>query len=265
MPPNISKLKPKQSGISFGYAKPLIELLSIKKLIGEKKKYEAFFQVGDKIKSQKFGSEGMSDYTKHKNIDRRNNYISRHFKDLETLDPIRAGYLSMFILWNKPSFSESVKDYKARLILYNKTGKFPTGITGYSKNNTFGTPTNVLNKKLYERVKYQISSSIESRRWGAYDSGRLVQMYKKLGGKYSAPKKESSLERWYKEKWVNACKWPQVTPCGRSDMTNNMAYCRPSVKVSKDTPKTIQSLTQVQINKRCAIKRKNPLVKISNN
>jgi hypothetical protein len=176
---------------------------------------------------------------------------------------MRAGYLSMFVLWNKPSFIASLKDYKTRLNIYNQTGKFPTSITGYSKLSNFGTPTNVVNKTLYKKVKEQIKIGIKGRRWGAYDSGRLVQMYKQLGGKYSGTKKETPLERWYKEKWVNACKWPQVVPCGRSDMTNKMAYCRPSVKVTKNTPKTVQSLTQAQINKRCTIKEKTPLVRIT--
>lgn len=249
--------------LAFGTPKNNIQLLSIKKLKGDKKKYEAFFLVNGTEKSQKFGANGMSDYTIHKDIDRRNRYISRHLKDLDTGDPTRAGYLSMFILWNKPSFSASVKDYKTRLSIYNKIGKFPTSITGYTNKNNFGTPTNVINKTLYKQVKEQIKSGIKGRRWGAYDSGRLVQMYKQLGGKYSGTKKETPLERWYKEKWVNACKWPQVVPCGRSDMKNKMAYCRPSVKVTKDTPKTVQSLTQAQINKRCKIKQEYPLVRIS--
>lgn len=248
---------------SFGAPKNNVELLSIRKLKGDEKKYEAFFLDNGKQKVQKFGAEGMSDYTKHKNIDRRNSYISRHSRDLNTRDPTRAGYLSMFILWNKPSLKDSIDDYKTRLKIYNKTGHFPVSIKGYSKKNNFGTPTNVVNKKLYEKVKEQIKSSIKGRRWGAYDSGRLVQMYKQLGGKYSGTKKETPLQRWYKEKWVNACKWPQVVPCGRSDMSNKMAYCRPSVKVTKDTPKTVQSLAQSQINKRCAIKGKTPLVRIS--
>jgi hypothetical protein len=248
---------------SFGSPENTIELTSIKKLKGDEKKYEAFFLVNGKQKTQKFGAEGMSDYTIHKDIDRRNRYISRHLKDLNTEDPMRAGYLSMFVLWNKPSFIASLKDYKTRLNIYNQTGKFPTSITGYSKLSNFGTPTNVVNKTLYKKVKEQIKIGIKGRRWGAYDSGRLVQMYKQLGGKYSGTKKETPLERWYKEKWVNACKWPQVVPCGRSDMTNKMAYCRPSVKVTKNTPKTVQSLTQAQINKRCTIKEKTPLVRIT--
>ena len=82
----------------FGTLKNNIQLLSIKKLKGDKKKYEASFLVNGIKKTQKFGSEGMSDYTIHKDIDRRNRYISRHLKDLDTGDPSRAGYLSMFIL-----------------------------------------------------------------------------------------------------------------------------------------------------------------------
>lgn len=246
---------------SFGYSENNVELISIKKLKGDKKKYQAFFLVNGKEKVQKFGAEGMSDYTIHKDINRRNRYISRHLKDLDTDDPTRAGYLSMFVLWNKPSLDASIADYKTRLSIYNKTGKFPRSIKEYEKNN-FGTPVNVINKKLYEKVKEQIKSDIKGRRWGAYDSGRLVQMYKKLGGKYSGTKAETPLQRWYQEKWVNACKWPNVVPCGRSDMTNKMAYCRPSIKVTKDTPKTVQSFTKEEINKRCTVKQTNPGVRI---
>ena len=70
----------------------------------------------------------MSDNTKHKNKERRNRYISRHRKDLGTGDPTRAGYLSMFILWNKKTLSASIADYRRRLNIYNRTGKFPTKI-----------------------------------------------------------------------------------------------------------------------------------------
>ena len=73
----------------------------------------------------------MSDYTIHKNKLRRSRYIFRHHKDLKTGDPTRAGYLSMFILWNKPNLKSSIADYRRRLGIYNKTGKFPTKIPGY--------------------------------------------------------------------------------------------------------------------------------------
>ena len=78
-----------------------------------------------------FGAAGMSDYTKHKNLERRNRYIFRHRKDLKTGDPTRAGYLSMFVLWNKPTLSGSVADYRRRLAKFNNSGKFPNKILYY--------------------------------------------------------------------------------------------------------------------------------------
>lgn len=73
-----------------------------------KHKYIAFFADGRKTK---FGAYGASDYTIHKDKERRDRYRLRHKKDLETNDPYRAGYLSYYVLWNKPSLEESVKDF----------------------------------------------------------------------------------------------------------------------------------------------------------
>jgi hypothetical protein len=75
-----------------------------------------------------FGAKNYSDYTIHHDTVRRNRYIKRHLKDLRTGDPTRAGYLSMFILWNKKSLKASIADYKRRLNVYNRTGKFPKKI-----------------------------------------------------------------------------------------------------------------------------------------
>ena len=114
-----------------------IILIKIKKLKKGAKKYEAEFKKGNKIIKRKFGSMGMSDYTIHKDSKRRDRYIKRHKKDLKTNDPTRAGYLSMYILWNKKTFKASLKDYKRRLNKYNKSGKFPKEIKG-SVLNKFG-------------------------------------------------------------------------------------------------------------------------------
>ena len=113
-----------------------ITLIEIQKLTNSqdsKYKYNAKFSVNDKIINTKFGAKGYSDYTIHNDTDRRNNYIARHAKDLRTNDPTRAGYLSMYILWNKKSFDASVSDFKKRLKEYNKTGKFPKDIKDYTK------------------------------------------------------------------------------------------------------------------------------------
>jgi hypothetical protein len=92
----------------------------------------ATFETNGRKKVIHFGAKGMSDLTKHKNTQRRNRYIFRHHKDLGTGNPARAGYLSMFVLWNKPSLQASIRDYRRRLNVYNRTGKFPTNIAGYS-------------------------------------------------------------------------------------------------------------------------------------
>jgi hypothetical protein len=88
----------------------------------------ATFNIDDKKHTTDFGAAGMSDYTLHHDKERRSRYITRHIKDLRTNDPTRAGYLSMYILWNKPSVKGSIIDYKKRLTIYNKTGKFPEKI-----------------------------------------------------------------------------------------------------------------------------------------
>jgi len=81
------------------------------------KRYTAHFQVGDKIKLVHFGSSIHENYTIHKDEKRKKAYLSRHAKDLETNDPMRAGYLSYYILWNKPTLHKSIQDYKNKFNL----------------------------------------------------------------------------------------------------------------------------------------------------
>lgn len=431
----------------------MIKVKSFKKLKSGKKKYEITFEKNGKTYVRKFGAAGMSDFTIHKDRERRERYISRHKKDLKTEDPMRPGYLSMYILWNKPSLKASLTDYKRRLNVYNRTGKFPTGISGskklsfgalipfeetslrklptdlqnliqrdvsssdiqriqrgrnvrkipanmmtkrflkqflwrmnaeyesseyaneqmtsdygepwlilnpgrtetaqwlyyaadiltakdfddddlwylclehvvdefvdldpdvivyqgqvaaniiasqdnvevllgkigyyvdydetrwyngalawlkeeYATGNAFGKkggsniPDKVINKKLYASVKAKIKRSIKGRRWGAYDSGRLVREYKAAGGDYAGKKGKTDLGRWYKEKWVNACAWPKRKSCGRKTK-EKIAYCRPSKRVDSRTPKLVQQLTKAQIKSRCAKKKKSPMKRVT--
>ena len=115
----------------------MIKVVKFKKLKSGPKKYEITFLKNGKKYVRKFGAAGMSDFTIHKDKKRRERYISRHKKDLKSKDPMKPGYLSMFILWNKPSLRASLADYKRRLGTYNRTGKFPIKITG-SKKLKFG-------------------------------------------------------------------------------------------------------------------------------
>jgi len=344
----------------------MIKFLRFRKLRNKKNKYEITFIKNGKFITRRFGK-------KIKNI-----------KNIKTKDPTNIKILTKFILANKPTLSASLADYKRRLKIYNKTGRFSKNIRGsknlksnygeqflpirdsknsksknskfkygmlrsfrekiynlgdrlgskrlknlgldpydrmfedemarmfptehYNSNYTLGkklresanklkknasrkiqriwntnprrykinkhpdgieltnlfgysVPNNVVNKKLYLSVKNKIKKSIKGRRWGAYDSGRLVKMYKNAGGKYRGSKGKTNLGNWYKEKWIDACAWPKRKPCGRKTKSS-IAYCRPSKRVDSKTPRLIQSLTKSQIKSRCSRKKRNPKKRI---
>lgn len=72
-------------------------------------------------KTTHFGAAGMMDYTKwykkegpEKANSRKSSYLARHGANQSWSDPTKAGTLSRFILWNKPTISASISDYKKR-------------------------------------------------------------------------------------------------------------------------------------------------------
>jgi len=62
------------------------------------------------LKNPKYGT-----YIDHTDKLKRDSYNKRHEIDLKTKNPKKAGYLSMFILWNKKTLPASIKDYNTRL------------------------------------------------------------------------------------------------------------------------------------------------------
>lgn len=83
------------------------------------KKYKALF-TDSKLKKKKtihFGAKGMSDFTIHGDIKRKERYLKRHFPRENWKKPDTAGALSRWILWNKPTFDASLKDFKKRFKL----------------------------------------------------------------------------------------------------------------------------------------------------
>ena len=80
-----------------------------------KKKYKATFTKPDgKTKTVHFGESGYQDYTQQHNKDRRVLYRQRHEKDLKG-DPLRAGYLSYYILWgNSTSIQTNITSFKKK-------------------------------------------------------------------------------------------------------------------------------------------------------
>jgi hypothetical protein len=77
------------------------------------KKYDARI---DGTKTVSFGATGYSDYTKHKDKDRKESYIARHKKNEDwTKSGVKtAGFWSRHILWAKPTLKESVDDINKR-------------------------------------------------------------------------------------------------------------------------------------------------------
>lgn len=81
----------------------------------DKKLVAKFFDAKKLVKTTHFGAKGMSDFTIHKDKERRKRYRARHKKDLKTKDPMRAGYLSYYILWGDSSnLKKAVSDYKKK-------------------------------------------------------------------------------------------------------------------------------------------------------
>ena len=80
-----------------------------------KHKYYIITKSGRKIS---FGAVGYSDFTKHKDEDRKQRYINRHRnKENWTKSGIdTAGFWSRWLLWNKPSIKDSYNDIKNRYL-----------------------------------------------------------------------------------------------------------------------------------------------------
>jgi len=74
-------------------------------------------RTGKVFKATKFGARGYSDYTKHKDPQRKQRYIRRHDTGRQDhLNPFTAGALSRWILWNKRSISASYSDFNRRFM-----------------------------------------------------------------------------------------------------------------------------------------------------
>ena len=60
-------------------------------------------------KTVSFGSAQHSDFTKHKDPERKQRCLDRHTARENWNDPTPPGALSKFVLWNKPTITESVR------------------------------------------------------------------------------------------------------------------------------------------------------------
>jgi len=81
-------------------------------IITKSNKKDKKFMADVNNKTVHFGAAGYSDYTKHKDNERRDRYINRHKKneDWTKTGIDTAGFYSKHLLWNKPSLKASLDD-----------------------------------------------------------------------------------------------------------------------------------------------------------
>ena len=82
------------------------------------KKYMVIVELfkSNSKKTIHFGAKDYSDYTKHKDPERKERYITRHKKteNWNKSGITSAGFWSRWILWNKPTLKGSISDTEKR-------------------------------------------------------------------------------------------------------------------------------------------------------
>lgn len=100
-------------------------LLGITKSDKPEKKMKATFCMCEKKNECKgsnhkvvhFGQKGSSTYLDHKDDEKKKNYLARHKENENWNNPLTAGALSRFILWNKKTLTDSIADFKKKFKL----------------------------------------------------------------------------------------------------------------------------------------------------
>jgi hypothetical protein len=95
------------------------------------------------------------------------------------------------------------------------------------------------NQALYDKVK-KLADTIYKKP-SAYKSGYIVKRYKELGGTYSDDDEPKNLQRWFKEDWQDV---------GHKDYPTY----RPTKRITKDTPLTLQEIDPSNLKKQIALK-----------
>ena len=90
----------------------------IKKSSKPEKKLMAIFTLKNgRKRTTHFGLSGADDYTKTRDKQQKQRYLSRHRQNENWNNPVSAGALSRWILWNKETRGASITDYKKRFNL----------------------------------------------------------------------------------------------------------------------------------------------------
>lgn len=97
-----------------------IKLVSIVPSYSTQYKYIATIKHYDNEVSIRFGAKGYKDYIQYSKEDpelaekKKQAYIARHSVREDWSNPLKAGTLSRYILWNKPTLRASIADFRKR-------------------------------------------------------------------------------------------------------------------------------------------------------
>lgn len=93
---------------------------------------------------------------------------------------------------------------------------------------------------------YKLAKDIADKKYkksSAYKSGFIVKKYKEIGGTYSDDNKPKNLKNWFREEW--------------KDIGNGIyPVYRPTKRVNKNTPLTINEIEPQNLKKQIALKQK---------
>ena len=78
------------------------------------RKEKKYMAIVDNKKTVLFGQKGASDYTKHKDKERKERYLARHKKNETPNNPLTASFYATNLLWSKPTLTESIRDTNKR-------------------------------------------------------------------------------------------------------------------------------------------------------
>ena len=212
------------------------QFISLNEATDNKHKYVATLKNMEtgRLKRVKFGLKGASDYTQHKDKNRRRLYRIRHAGMGENWTKTGVdtpGWWSYHILWGQYPDLEKSLNYALKKFKIPRADK----ITGNG-------------------------ISLEKQPHSAYKSMRIAKEGK-------TKNKNGGLKNWILEKWENGTALitdKEHLPCGkRGKKQQEMglpSICRPTVKITSSTPNLLQTYTPKQLKKAIKIKQTGKMI-----
>ena len=146
---------------------------------------------GDRVKLIRFGDQNMGH---NYSPEARKGFKSRHAKNIAK-GKMSAAYWSDKAFWGGEGADKKMPP---------KSQKYTRGLKRYAEGGKVATKSN---PSLWKRIVASVKASSkggDAGEWSARKAQLAVQQYKKSGGDYKGPKKETSLSKWTKQDWTTS-------------------------------------------------------------